>query len=103
MGDGDDQYSIAIVHSAPAAYYMMEEASGDVAKTHTAEVHGARQNGKYEDGVVFYLEGPTWQRNSLDLIPVWGFPGPRQEINRCPHFAGGRMATKLANIKNQYS
>jgi putative membrane-bound dehydrogenase-like protein len=90
----DDEYMWAVSGSKPAAYYLMDEMSGPEA----ADFSEKLRKGKYEPGVVFYLEGPPLPQPPF-RTGVWA----KREINRSPHFAGGRMATKLNNIKNQYS
>ncbi|HEV8377277.1 MAG TPA: hypothetical protein VGP99_00385, partial [Tepidisphaeraceae bacterium] len=68
-------YAQTVLSSQPAAYFRMAQeqlplpAFDDIRK---------EQHGEYEPGVVFYLEGPAGQFT------------PEGQINRCPHFAGGR-------------
>ncbi|HEV8292997.1 MAG TPA: LamG-like jellyroll fold domain-containing protein, partial [Tepidisphaeraceae bacterium] len=81
-------YSQAILSSRPAAYFRM----GEPAWSSALDASGNHRDAQYEAGVVFYLEGPQ----SPQLCG-------ENQINRCPHLAGGRMATTFKNIKNQYS
>jgi len=77
----------AIVESQPVAYWRMNEFSGpealDVLNRHL---------GMYETGVVYYLDGPR--------SDPFNCPG---EINRAPHFAGGRMRARIPEIGKTYS
>ena len=53
---------------------------------------GNATHGIYEDGVVFYLQGPAGVGMSA-----------RAGSSRCAHFAGGRMKVELAKLGNRYS
>lgn len=72
----------------PRAFWRMDEFGGRIAEDDS----GNHNDGYYEDGVVFYLEGP-------DYLP----PRPKDAVNRCAHFAGGRMAARLRDIGDTYS
>ena len=77
----------AVIQSKPVSYWRMDEFCGpeadDVLNRHV---------GMYETGVVYYLDGArSDQFNS---------PG---EVNRAPHFAGGRMRTLIPEIGKTYS
>ena len=77
----------AIVESKPVSYWRMNEFCGPEAADHLN-----RHLGVYEAGVVYYLDGARSAR----------FNSPR-EINRAPHFAGGRMRTLVPEIGKFYS
>jgi hypothetical protein len=49
------------------------------------------RDGTYEDGVVFYLEGPS----SKEFTPG--------QVNRSAHFAGGRLRTRLPKLGKNYT
>jgi hypothetical protein len=66
----------------------MEEWSGATAFDAT----GAKRHGKYEAGIARSLDGP----------PSPMFSGA-DRINRCPHFAGGRLNATLKKLKETYS
>ena len=76
-------YAQAVLASKPAAYWRMGEFSGPQA----VDSSGNNHHGSYEDGVVFYLEGPEGP----------GFCGP-DVTNRSPHFAGGRMKAAVPRL-----
>jgi hypothetical protein len=78
----------AILNAKPAAYWRLDEFSGPEAR----DSSDRGRDGSYEPGVVFFLEGPQSQ-----LFSTGG------ETNRAPHFAGGRMRTRLANLSPAYS
>ena len=81
-------YARAVLASKPLAYWRMGEFSGPAA----IDATGNKNHALYEDGVVFYLEGPEGA----------GFCGP-DHVNRSPHFAGGRMKASLDNLGTTYS
>jgi len=78
----------AVLDLKPVAYWRMDEMAGPVAVDETGSGH----NAFYEDGVVFYLEGPT---------PI-AFSGDGN-VNRAAHFAGGRMRTQMPSLKGDYT
>ena len=88
MNELSGPYTQTILSSRPTAYFRMAESSW----TPVLDITGNGHNGGFESGVVFYLEGPRSPQ----------FCGENQ-INRCPHFAGGRMRVALKDIRNQYS
>jgi hypothetical protein len=76
----------AIAELKPIHWWRMDELQGSLA----IDEQGNR-DGHYEDGVVFYLEGPDSK----------GFtPG---QVNRCAHFAGGRLRARLAKLGATYT
>jgi len=80
-------YAKAVLSSKPVAYWRMGELSGRRAVDATQS-----SDGEYEDGIALYLDGPASPR----------FSGEGQ-VNRCPHFAGGRMKAMLENLGSTYS
>jgi hypothetical protein len=76
-------YARAVLASKPAAYWRFGEFHGP--RAHDATGHG--NHGTYEDGVVFYLEGPAGPHFS-------GEGG----VNRAAHFAGGRMKAVVPDL-----
>lgn len=76
----------AIAELKPAHWWRMDEDQGPLA----IDEQGNR-DGTYEDGVVFYLEGP----DSKSFTPG--------QVNRCAHFAGGRLRTRLPKLAKNYT
>ena len=70
----------AIAATKPIAWWRMDEFSAP----HAADSSGHANDGVYESGVVFFLDGP---RSDL-------FSGPK-EPNRAAHFAGGRLRARV--------
>jgi len=81
-------YAQAVLAAKPLAYWRLDEWSGPVALDAT----GARHDGAYEPGVARWLDGP----------PSPAFSG-EGAINRCPHFAGGRLKATLNNLGSAYT
>jgi len=77
----------AVMQSEPISYWRMDEFCGPEANDVLD-----RHMGMYEAGVVYYLDGARSDR----------FNGPG-ETNRAPHFAGGRMRTRLPQIGKAFS
>jgi hypothetical protein len=78
-------YAQYLARLKPTAWWRLDEFGGRLAEDES----GNHNDGYYEDGVVFYLEGP-------DLPST-------DEVNRCAHFAGGRMTARLRDIGDTYS
>ena len=70
----------AIAAAKPIAWWRMDE----FAAPHAADSSGHANDGVYEPGVVFFLNGP-----SSDF-----FSGPK-DPNRAAHFAGGRLRARV--------
>jgi hypothetical protein len=81
-------YAQSVLLAEPLAYWRMEEFVAPLARDATRHQRTAR----YEDGVVFYLDGPA--------SPT--FSGAQAD-NRAPHFAGGRMVAPLPHPGEQVS
>ncbi len=76
----------AIAALKPVHWWRMDEFQGSLA----IDEQGNR-DGAYEDGVVFYLEGPS----SKSFTPG--------QVNRSAHFAGGRLRTRLPKLGKAYT
>src|SRR5262249_22710717 len=81
-------YADLVLASKPLAYWRLEELTGPTAEDAT----GNGQIAPYEDGVVFYLEGPPSPKFSGEGV-----------INRAVHFAGGRLKAHLGQLSSTYS
>ncbi len=81
-------YAEAILPSKPLSYWRLGEFCGPKA----ADAAGKGNHGEYEAGVAFFLDGP----------PSGSFCGDGQ-INRAPHFAGGRVKAAVKNLGETYS
>jgi len=81
-------YARAVLGSGPIAYWRLGELNGPRA----FDAAGRKNSGEYEDGIAFYLEGP-----SLANAPAGG------PVNRSPHFAGGRIKATVKSLDRTYS
>ncbi len=83
----DGPAALAISTLKPFAWWRLNEFSGPLAADHS----GHRRDAAYESHVAYYLEGPHAAR----------FCGT--EVNRAPHFVGGRLAADLSGLAEHYS
>jgi len=84
VSQGDSAKAIAKLK--PVHWWRMDEDQGPLA----IDEQGNR-DGLYEDGVVFYLEGPSSKSFT------------HGQVNRCTHFAGGRLRARLPKLGNNYT
>jgi hypothetical protein len=77
----------SLVDLGPLAYWRLNEFTGPVAVDATLHEHQAT----YEGGVAYYLDGPHASK----------FCGG--EVNRAPHFVGGRLTTEFAQLGEDYT
>jgi hypothetical protein len=89
--DEHGPYARAILDAQALAYWRLNEIAIPSARDATGHGHGAT----FEDGVALYLPGPG---SGTGLSPdaslkTSRFSGP--QINRTPHFAGGRVRAKV--------
>ncbi len=77
-----------ILELEPVAYWRFADSEHPIARD--ASPHG--HHGTYESDVCFFLEGPQDQNYTLD-----------QAVNRCAHFAGGRVRSVMNQHSETYS
>ncbi|MCU0873341.1 MAG: hypothetical protein MUE50_13450, partial [Pirellulaceae bacterium] len=78
----------ALLAAQPLAWWRLDEFAGPRA----VDSSGQNRDAFYEPAVVFFLEGPR-----SDLFCAGG------ELNRAAHFAGGRLESRIAGLKDRYS
>jgi hypothetical protein len=78
----------ALLVAQPLAWWRLDEFAGPRA----VDSSGQNRDAFYEPAVVFFLEGPR-----SDLFCAGG------ELNRAAHFAGGRLESRIAGLKDRYS
>lgn len=78
----------AVLEHDPVAYWRFDEMQGPTAWDHS----GNHRDAVYEPDVVFFLEGPQ-QAGFTDA----------DEINRCAHFAAGRVRARLDDLGDSYT
>jgi len=81
-------YDNAVLKSKPLAYWCLDEFQGPCARDAT----GNGNHGVYEDGIAFYLPGPTRLASATP-----------ESRSRCVHFAGGRVKTERLQLGHSYS
>ena len=80
--------SAAILRAKPVAYWRLDEFSGPRA----VDASGRGCDALYEPAVAYFLEGPR-----SDNFCTQG------QTNRAAHFAGGRLQSRIAGLKDKYS
>ena len=78
----------AILAAKPAAYWRLDEFAGPRA----VDSSDRNSDAMYEPAIVYFLEGPR-----SDVFCSDG------ETNRCAHFAGDRLRTRIADLGDHYS
>ena len=84
----DGPYVRAVLDARPLAYWRLEDWGGATAFDATP----AKRNATYETGIARWLDGPVSD----------AFSGPGV-INRCAHFAGGRLKADVRELKASYT
>jgi hypothetical protein len=87
LNDPLARYDKAVLASGPAAFWRMHEFHGP----ETVDASGKNNPGAFEDGVVFYLEGPP----ELEEVP--------EGVDRAALFAGGRAKGTIPGLGSHYS
>lgn len=78
----------AVLDAKPVAYWRLNEFTGP----HAADATGHGHHAAYEAGVTYYLDGPRPAEFAS-----------QDEINRAPHFVGGRLRARLESLGERYS
>lgn len=99
MTDSHGAYAKAILNSKPAAYWRLNEGVLSTAFDAT----GQGRNALYEDGIALYLPGASRTVGFQPPPPEVPNTFSGDQINRAPHFAGGRLRATLPQLKAAYS
>ncbi len=78
----------AILDAKPLAYWRLNEFTGPHAND--ATMHG--RDAAFESGITFYLDGPRPAEFCAN-----------GELNRAPHFVGGRLRAQFGELRDRYS
>jgi hypothetical protein len=81
-------YDMAVLASSPAAFWRLHEFNGPQA----VDASGKSNPGAYENGVVYYLEGPGLQGLSA-----------KDHVERAAQFAGGGVKGTIKGLGSRYS
>ncbi len=77
-----------VLEAKPLAYWRMNEFNGP----HARDTSGQGRDAVYEREITYYLEGPR----SNDFCE-------EGELNRAPHFVGGRLRAQMEQLGDRYS
>jgi hypothetical protein len=99
MADEHGPYARAVLAAKPLAYWRLNESVIPTA----SDASGGGHDAIYEDGVALYLPGVGSGTGRLPQprLVVSNFSG--SQINRAPHFAGGRVRASVADAGDRYS
>jgi hypothetical protein len=71
----------------------------EMSATAARDASGHGRNAHFETGTLFFLEGPP-QNVSDPLTGSTGLFTQAADVNRCVHFAGGRMVSRLPELSD---
>lgn len=77
----------AVADLKPVSYWRLNEFTGPVAADETKN----HRDAVYEGGVAYYLDGPHSDKFCAG------------EVNRAPHFVGGRLCSQMSGIGESYT
>lgn len=99
LHDTHGPYAGAVLASRPVAYWRLNEFNPPTAFDGTAHARHAR----YEDGIAMALPGAQSQADTISAVPEQPSTFSGDQINRAPHFAGGRIRAELPALDRSYS
>ncbi len=99
MRDSHGPYAKAILESKPAAFWRLNESVIPVAFDATSQGNHAQ----YEDGIALYLPGASRTVGFQPPPPEAPNSFSGDQINRAPHFAGGRLRATMPKRTDAYS
>jgi hypothetical protein len=78
----------AVLDAKPVAYWRLNEFTGPIAR----DSSGRGRDAAYEPAITYYLAGPK----SNDFCSA-------DDVNRAPHFVGGRLRSRLPELNDKYT
>lgn len=99
MTDTHGAYAKAILDSKPAAYWRLNESVTPTA----SDASGQGRSAQYEDGIALYLPGASRTVGFQPPAPKVPNAFSGDQINRAPHFAGGRLRAMMPQLTDAYS
>jgi hypothetical protein len=84
----DGEAARAILAAGPIAYWRLNEFNGP----HASDASGHARDAVYEPEIAYYLDGPRSSEFCAD-----------RDVNRAPHFVGGRLRARLDGLNDHYS
>jgi len=92
-------YAHKVLDARPLAYWRLNEILPPTAR----DAGGAGLGAIYEDGVAFYLPGVGSGSGCLPQPALTPSAFCGSQINRAPHFAGGRLRANVPQLGGSYS
>ncbi len=92
-------YPKAVLLSKPIAYWRLNESVRPTAR----DASGNEQPAVFEDGVALYLPGASRTIGFQPAQPETPNAFSGDQINRAPHFGGGRLKANLRALASNYS
>jgi len=92
-------YPQAVLAAKPLAYWRLNEIVTPTARDSSA----AGRDAAYEDGVALFLPGVGSGAGRLPEPRLTASAFSGSQINRAPHFAGGRLRARLPQLGETYS
>ncbi len=99
LRDEQGPYARAVLAAKPLAYWRLNEIAPPIAH----DAAGAGRDAVYEDGVALYLPGVGSGTGRLPEPRLTPSKFSGTQINRAPHFAGGRVRADLPPLGDSYS
>jgi len=99
MSDEHGPYPQAVLAAKPLAYWRLNEIVAPAARDASTAGHDA----VYEDGVALFLPGVGSGAGRLPEPRLTASAFSGSQINRAPHFAGGRLRARLPQLGETYS
>ncbi|MBE0623854.1 MAG: hypothetical protein IH606_03470 [Burkholderiales bacterium] len=97
--DTHGPYAKAVLEGKPFAYWRLNEFGPPTAFDATENARHA----KYEDGVAYYLLGAQTHSGGISTYPDIPSSFSGNQVNRAPHFAGGRVRASVDGLGASYS
>lgn len=99
LADDHGTYVRAVLGAKPAAYWRFDDPALPSARDASGNGHPAL----FEDGIALWLHGADPRRGFSPAEPPVPNAFSGKQINRAPHFAGGRVRAEMPALKGTYS
>lgn len=97
--DHHGPYAQAVLASRPRSYWRLNEINPPVA----ADASGHGIVARYENGIALHLPGAQAAADGISAVPERPSTFSGAQINRAPHFAGGRVRAEMPGLGRTYS
>lgn len=99
LAESHGAYATALLAAKPHAYWRLNEINPPIA----ADASGNGRSARYEKGVALHLPGAQSTTDGVSAVPERPSTFSGEQINRAPHFAGGRVRAELPKLGRTYS